>query len=186
MKKIIIDDVAQITSDVIKLMDDFENVLIVGYYETIVEAFNLLMKLTDNEFVSGELYPVDYDNYEDAYYLECNGGQLYFGKARWNGHDKYIMFDFDKAFVEEDFLDDFLTNNDIDDVVVFGFEDVRETENVEKSDGKEDGDYTICMDDDEKGFCFCINNDFEHTKFKYRGDKKLNRDEVMKMVHEYI
>ena len=92
MKKIIIDDVAQITTDVIKLMDDFESVLIVGYYETIVEAFNLLMKLTDNEFAYGELHPADYDNYEDAYYLECDGGQLYFGKARWDDHDKYIAF----------------------------------------------------------------------------------------------
>ena len=181
MRKMIIDDISQITNEIIQLTTDFEkDALIVGYYETIVDAFNIIMKLTDNNFVFGELHPAEFDGYDDAYYLECTGGEISLGKVRWSDKDKYIMFEFDKAFVEEDFIDDFLTNNEPNGVVVFGFDD------IDRDDNEDDNDFTICMDDDRNGFCFCIQDDCGHTKFKYRGSKELSDDDVMKIIRDYI
>lgn len=179
MRKILIEDIAQISDEIIDLnADDEKTIVIVGYYETIADIFNIFMKYTNYEFEFGELHPVEYDGYDDAWYAELSENKISLGRARWDDNDKYIMFDFDRAYVEEDFLNEFLESNNINNVTVFGFEDVHPRNDSEDSN--------ICIDDDDLGFCFCLSGNNEHVKFKYRGTEKLNRDMISDIIHEYV
>lgn len=183
--KIIIDDVCDIANDVIEYFEDNSSgeVVVVGYYETIAEIFNTIIHETDARFCAGRLYPPEVNDYDEAYYLSYDGEEIWVGECEWKSHNKYISFEFDRAYVEEDFYDKFLSNNSEDGVVVFGLSDVNDMDDA--ADIHED-DVSLCMDDDGYGFCFCIGDDIHHTKFKYRGNTKLSRDAVSSIINSYI
>ena len=182
MRKIVIKDLSKIAEEISECCHDSHvGVVVVGYYETIVELFNILIKTTDSEFISGELHPCEYDGYEDAYYIEYDNNEIWTGKARYDCSDDYVMFDEDIAYVEEDFLKDYLKSNNIDNVVVFGFSDVHD-----EKDNEHNPNTCLCMNDDNTGFTFCTENEFGHSKFKYKGNKKLTEDEAWEIVDKYF
>ena len=180
MKKIKIDDICEIADQIIKYADDTDNdVVVVGYSETIGELFNYLIKETDSELVDAEFSSPEIDGYDEAYYIIYDKEEIWLGRAYSEDHGKYIKFCHDMAYVEEDFLDDFKETNSVDNVVVFGFTDVNDED-------EDDNNVSICMDDDECGFCFCIGDDVNHTKFKFRGNKKLTPEKVSEIINEYV
>jgi hypothetical protein len=144
---------------------------VVGYYETIVDILNWLIKNTDAEFVEGELHAYEYDHYEDAFVLEYYENEIYINKFA-NEHN-HLTLSCDNTYVEEDFVDEYAETNIMDeDVIIFGYSDV---------DNSNDGNY-FCMDDDLCGFCCCIDN----TKFKYRGSVKLTTDMINKILNDFL
>lgn len=183
MKKKVIDDIQVIVETMIDYGKDSKQTLLIGYYDTIITAFNMLIKSSDAEFVAGEIDPYEWVSYDDAYYLEYDGEEIYVGRTVWKGHDRYLIFDgYSVAFIEEDFYEDFCETNTTNNAIPFGFSDVNEQ--VDKQ--TEDDQTSLCMDEDECGFCFCIGTDDNHTKFRYRGNKKLTQSEVGKMINEYL
>ena len=176
IKKKVVDDVIVIAKEISKTE---EYTVLVGYYETVVAVLNWLIKMTDAEFTSGELNQPEIDGYDEAYFLEYDGEEIWVGKAYDENFHKYLYFEVDNAYVEEDFYDQYAKSNSTHNVIVFGFDDVND-------DKAEDDGVSICMDDDECGFCFCIDNDVAHTKFKYRGNKKLTQEMVSNIINEYV
>lgn len=181
MKKMIIEDIGDIVDNIIKIGEQKKQVVVLGYYETIAALFNILMKVTDSEFIAGQLAPYEVDGYDEAYYLEYNADEIWLGKAQWEGHDQYLKFEWDETFCEEDFAEKYIKSNGDENLTIFGFKDVHDdVPNKYGSNGN------VCMDDDECGFCFCVEDGENHTKFKYRGSNKLTRDQVSKIINEYI
>ena len=182
MRKIIIKDLDKIANEISeRCRDNDVGIAVIGYYETIVELFNVLIKTTDSEFIAGELHPHDYDGYDDAYYIEYDNNEIWIGKVRYDGSNDYVKFSEGIVYVEEDFLKDFLKSNDVDNVVVFGFLDVHD-----EIDKEYNSNTCLCMNDDDTGFTFCAENEFGHSKFKYKGNKKLTEDEAWEIVNKYF
>ena len=154
------------------------NIVLISDYEDIVEAFNILIKTTGAEFVAGELDSYDCSGYDNAYYLEFDNEEIWLGKAVWDD-EKYYCFESDIAFVKDDFYKDYLTNNDDEGVIVFGYDEGESEKDL-------DDHVKFCMDDDECGFCCCIDDDNNHMKFKYKGNKKLNKEEISKIIDDYV
>lgn len=145
----------------------------VGYYDTIVDILNWLIKNTEAEFAEGELHSYDYDHYDDAFVLQYCDGDIYVDKFAIG--ERYLTLSYDVVYVEEDFIDAFAETNVMgNDVIVFNFD--TETEELNKEDNY------FCMDDDLCGFCCCIDN----TKFKYRGSVKLTTDMINKILNDFL
>ena len=177
MKKKIVDDVYEIVDDVLELyINGKQKIAVVGYYETILEIMNTLIKITDDvNFESGVLENPQYTEYEDAFYLILEEDGITTGEM-WNKyHERYLMLEANYTFVEEDFAEDFFDTNEDKNVVVFGFGDVHD----------EVGDHhepCVCLTNDRKGFTCCIDNGFSYTKFKYSGSKILSDDDVWDII----
>ena len=181
-KKLIIDDVYQIAEQMIDVAAPNKCVVAVGYYDTIQELFNILLK-SDNEyeFIAGQLEPEEWDGYDEAWYVEIiDGNEVYVGKMQYDGKDDYIMLEADYGFVEEDFLDQYLENNDSNGVTVFGFDDVHDTGDEED----DDSNTCLCMDKDQMGFTFCSTSEYGHHKLRYRGNKQLTEEQAWDIVAE--
>lgn len=166
-----------------KLMDFVEDSIchtgiIIGYYDTIVDAFNYIIKNSDANFAEGELNSPEWDGYDDAWYLDYSEDEIYLGKAYNNESDRYFMFEGDLVYVEEDFVDGYLKTNDKENVIVFGFDDIEEDDNTPS----DKTGTCLCLTDDKMGFSFCADNEYGHQKLVYRGNKKLTEDEAWSIV----
>lgn len=154
-----------------KLIKDYPSdflMVVVGYYATIVDILNWLIKNTDAEFTEGELYSYDYDHYDDAFVLQYCDGDIYIDKFATG--ERHLTLSYDVVYIEEDFVDAFTETNVMDNnVITFGFDTEQE-------------DNYFCMDDDFCGFCYCTDN----TKFKYRGSVKLTTDMVNKILNDFL
>ncbi len=184
MKKIVVDDIYEIIGDIIDLYDNDSDkkIVVVGYYEIIQEAMNTIIKMVDDvRFVGGQLDEYDYDGYDDAWYLELQDGGIYTGKIYNDLHDCYLMMETDYAFVEEDFIDQYLETNSSHGVTEFGFDDVHDSD-----DTAADSNACVCKTDDGYGFTFCDHSDGNHYKFTYRGTKKLTDDMIHDLLCEYV
>lgn len=177
MKKVIIDDIYTIAEQMIDVAAPNKVVVAVGYYDTIQELFNILIKSdNDYEFVGGRLEPEEWENYEEAWYVEIMDDiEMYVGKMQYDGRDDYIVLEADYGFVEEDFLDQYLENNDTTGLTVFGFDDVHE-------DDVEEQEKCLCMDNDSMGFTFCVADEYGYHKLRYRGNQKLTKDDAWEIV----
>ena len=177
MEKIRVNDTEDLIMEHI-MLDESDQLLVVGYYETIISAINFLIKEYDVNFTGGEIIDPDYDGYEDSYYLEFYDDEFSVGKTYNEKLDEYLMFDIDTVFVEEDFVDDFLRTNKPDHLVVFGFNDIAGDDYDFMND-----DGCVCIDEDKKGFSLCIHDDYGHTKFRYRGCKELSHDDIQEILY---
>lgn len=180
MRKVIIEDIYTIAEQMVDVAAPNKCVVAVGYYDTIQELFNILLKSNDDyEFVAGQLEPEEWDGYDEAWYVEIvDGDEIYTGKMQYDGRDDYILLEADYSFVEEDFLDQYLENNDTTGVTVFGFDDVHEEPSDEKLPD------CLCMDKDGLGFTFCSTNEYGHHRLRYRGNKKLTESDAWDIVAE--
>lgn len=178
-KKILFEDYEHLTEEIISSINNgHESVALVGYYGTVCDVMNMLIKDTKLELISADLHDYDYDEYEDAYYLEVDAenNQIWIGKMKWENDRNYITLYDEVVFVEEDFSEEYFKNNSKDGVFVIGFTDV--VDNEDKS--------CLCFDDDNCGFSFCINTDMGRSKFKYRGNTKLTPEDAWEIVSEYF
>lgn len=180
MKKIVIDDIYTIAEQMVDISAPNKCVSAVGYYDTIQELFNILLKLDDDyEFIGGRLEPEEWNGYDEAWYIEImDGNDIYIGQMQYDGEDDYILLESDYCFVEEDFLDQYLENNDVYGLTVFGFDDVHnEIQDDELPD-------CLCMDEDKLGFTFCSTNQYGHQRLRYRSNKKLTESEAWDIIAE--
>lgn len=177
MNKRIVDDVYEIVDDILEIYDKKkQKIAVVGYYETILEIMNALIKVTEGIcFESGVLENPEYTEYEDSFYLLLEDDGITTGEM-WNDfNERYLILEPDCAFVEEDFADDYFDVNEDKNVVVFGFDDVHDY--IEHDDKP-----CVCMTKDKKGFTFCVDDEFGHTKFKYHGNKVLSEEEMWDII----
>ena len=187
MRTIKIDDVCEIGKEIIDYVNktDYE-VVVVGYSDTIGELLTYLIKESDSILVNAEFSSPDIDGYEEAYYLIYDDEEIWVGKAQNDGSKKYILFDSEKTYVEEDFVDEYKKTNYLDDdVTVFKF-DYEDEDDIPWASDDDEKPVSICMDDDECGFCFCIEDENNHTRFKYRGNKKLTPEKISEIINEYM
>ena len=181
-KIFVIDDVYQIAEQMIDVADSQNDVVAVGYYDTIQELFNILIKADDDyAFIGGQLEPEEWDNYDEAWYIRLsNNSDIYTGKM-WNEyHDRYFDLCADWAYIEEDFADQYFESNNTTVTVIFGFDDVHDTD----EDEEDDSNTCLCMDKDQMGFTFCATNEYGHHKLKYRGNKQLTEEQAWDIVAE--
>ena len=178
----VIDDAYQIAEQMIDVSSPNKVVVAVGYYDTIQELFNILIKSdNDYEFIGGQLEPVEWGDYEEAWYVEImDDNEMYVGKMQYDGRDDYIVLEADYSFVEEDFLDQYLENNDTNGLTVFGFDDVHPVDN----DKDNCADTCLCMDKDNLGFTFCVTDEYGYHKLRYRGNHELTKDDAWEIVAE--
>lgn len=185
MKKISIDNAVDIAKKMNKCKGEYfdESIVAVGYYETVVEIMNYLIKNTSAEFVSGELNEPEWDGYDEAYYVELYGDEIYVGKSAAIGKDKagkevvaYICYESREVFVEEDFLEPYLKNNSDDNVVVFSF-----TKEEEETNGM-----YVFKDKDNKGFTYCGCSDGGYYRYTYRGIDKLSEEDIKKILNRFV
>lgn len=175
-----IDNIESIVKNFSTLCGDDRDAVVVGNYETIVEALNYLVKNTNSYFVCGELSFPEVDGYDGGYYIIFDNKEIWTGKIKTSDACDCVMFECDYAYVEDCYQKDYLSNNTKHGMVVFTYDD------IEEDDHEDDDNHCVCMDDDRMGFCLCINeNDFHH-KFKYRGNKKLTDDDVINICNEYL
>lgn len=175
-----IDNIESIVKNFPALCQDDKDVVIIGTYDTVVDAFNYLIKNTDSKFVCGELQPPEMDEYDDGWYIIFDKDEIWMGKTKTSDRCDCVTFDCDYAYVEDGFEKAYLPNNTEDGMVVFTYDE------IEEDDHEDDDNHCVCMDDDRMGFCLCINeNDFHH-KFKYRGNRKLTDDDVINICNEYL
>lgn len=181
MNKMYIEDMHDVTDKAIQVCEHIHNgeVLIVGFYEDVVEAFNMLMKETDAEFISGCLEDPSISGYENAYALSYTDDEIWIEKCYDDDSKRISMYDFDVAYVSEYFYDDFIKTNKTDNVVQFSFDE----ETVQKHDHSHD-ETCLCQTHDGTGFTFCIDDDTSHIKFEYKGMKKLTEDEIWQIISE--
>ena len=180
--KLRIDSVHELTDRIIDYCCDNPdtNVVLVGCYDTVIDAFNILIKETDAEFVAGELNMPEWDGYEGAWYVDYSQDEIWVGKALNERNDKYLLFEADFSFVEEDFESEYKATNGEDNLVVFGYND------VEDGYDHEHHGTCLCLDEDKLGFTFCFQGDGDYRKFRFRGNHKLTEDEAWKMVRDYM
>ena len=170
MEKIRIENIEELEDRIENVSID-KDVCVVGCYDTIVNLLNSLIKNTNFKLINCILEDPDC-GYKDAYYLETYGNNIWVDCGC--NEDGYLHTEYDIAFVEEDFTDDFLELNDSDNVIEFGF-------------GEEDQDHdgeTVCMDNDRCGFCYCVNNEHGYMKFRYKGTKKLSDKDIEKIIDD--
>lgn len=175
MRKYVLKETEEIVDKIIEREDD---TLLIGYYETIIEALNLLIKKTDFDIVCAEICPYDYDNYDGAYFLNCDDrGDIYVGKAFDEEIEKFYFFDCDHVYIEEDFCADYAEINGDTNVDVFTFSDDIEMH----TSGQEP---LLTIDNDRCGFCLCYTDDNNTYRFKYRGQVRLTNDMIVKIIND--
>lgn len=189
MEKVVIDDIDLIVNLVIKRLDNkpYELPSIVGYYETIQEALNLLIKRTDFELVGADFWEPEYDGYDEAYSLFVYDNEITIKKAYSEKLGRYLASETDYAFVEEDFADKYIEANPLTDGVIFGFDDVNDVSEDDENDFS-DIPVCICIDDDHKGFCACRFNDEigDYEKYSFGTDRVLSRQEIYDRIDEFF
>lgn len=177
MRKIVIDDIAQISAEMIAFNSiEGHHSVVVGSYEVIVEILNTIIKNTNAVFVNGELNMPDSDGYENAYYLEYAEDELWVDKMYNEMHKRYLTIEADRVWVEDEFSNDYLDANDAKNVIIFEFDS--ELEDPSKVP-------CLCLDDDALGFTCCYNSELGHGKFKYRGSEKLTEEKAWDIVYNY-
>lgn len=177
MRKIVIDDIAQISAEMIAFNSiEGHHSVAVGSYEVIVAMLNTIIKNTNATFVNGELNMPDSDGYEKAYYLEYTKNELWVGKIYNDIYKRYLTIEADKVWVEDEFSKDYLVVNDAENVTIFKFDS-------EANDASEVP--CLCLDDDALGFTCCYHDELGHGKFKYRGSEKLTEEKAWDIVYNY-
>lgn len=175
-----IDNIESIVENFIPLCGDDRDAVVIGTYETVVDAFNYLMKNTDSQFVCGELELPEMDGYDDGWYVIFDKNEIWTGKIKTSDRCDCVTFDCDYAYVEDGFEKAYLSKNTEDGMIVFTYDDVDECNHNDDYHG------CVCMDDDKMGFSLCINEDGFSHKFKYRGNNKLTEDDVIDICNKYF
>lgn len=182
MEKITIDDIDMIVSLVIERVKNKTYGLpaIVGYYGTIQEALNLLIKRTDFELVGADFWETEYNGYDEAYVLFIYDNEISVRKAYSEELKRYLVSEADYAFVEEDFADEYLKVNPKQSGVIFGFDDV--------DDHMCDSTIHLCINDDHKGFCSCRLDDEtgDREQFVFECERVLSEREIFDKIGEYF
>ena len=179
MKAMRIKDVHDITCDIERFGTNDTSVIIIGYYDTIIEVFNTLIKETDSKLVEGELASPEWDGYDEAYYIWYSESNMYVSKAYNEECDSYYLIDCDIAFVEEDFLEDYLEDNSPTNVITFGWDDVI-YDNEDKLDA-------FRFSADQKSFSFTyLDSNEDKVTFVYSGEKRLTEQEAWEIFYSYF
>ncbi len=187
MNKIIINDGNDLAREILGYLSDHECIDdfgVVADYYTICDLLNGLIKDDNNCYnaVSVDLHDPEYDNYDDAYYLEgnVNTQEIYVGKMICEGHDDFLIIMGDVIFIDHIYLDQYMeSKNSSKNLKVFAYAD----------DEYDHADYAPCFcwkDEDHKGFSFCVDNDHDHVRIKYEGTKTLTTDEAYKIIDSYF
>lgn len=181
MENVIIENMTYVANEVAKFCgDDVEkNGVIIGYYDDVCEAFNTLMKDTNTLFVSGELWEPEYNGYDGPYYIEYSPEEIFVGKAYYK-EDNMMLFEPDIAYVDKDFINEFLKSSFTDNVVCYSYDGCDEDDNNEDDICDHYG--CICFDEDKCGFKYCTYEDDERVMFCYRGSKKLTEIDAVNII----
>lgn len=181
MKKLKIEDNVDLFVEVKKTYEQTHNVILIGYYSEIIEVANALIKETNAEISNANIYSPDYDEYDDAYYLEVIDDEIWIDEAQSDGVMSYFGDSEGEVFVGVDFIDEYLKINPDKNLTAYSCDDfVLLTEDESK------GEPCLCMDDDGMGFTFCIHDKDSEYKFKYKSDKKLTPDDAWVIVSRHF
>ena len=174
-----IDNIESIVENFVPLCGDDRDAVVIGTYETVVDAFNYLMKNTDSQFVCGELELPEMDGYDDGWYVIFDKNEIWTGKIKTSDHYDCVAFDCDYAYVEYGFEEAYLSNNTDDGMVVF-------TYSTNTNGNVNDHPCVIYMNDDNTGFTFCFKNDLVDKKFQYVGNIPLEFRDIVNIVEQYM
>ena len=174
------------------LMEELEDVMIngkdfgiVGSYETIKEFLNYVMNEgTDYELTSCVLKPPEYDDYDDAYVMAFYGefGEIEVNKALNTTLNKYSLYSLDKALVEKQYYDKWASVNTNTENIIITFDKEKSADDEKPIANSK---IKVCVDDDHKGFCACIDDKGFHSEFTYKGPAPLNSKDISDILHAH-
>lgn len=149
---------------------------LIGYYDNVANIMNELIR-DGADLIDADIHPEEYDGYCDAYQLSYIPDDGIYVAKMYSEDGECLYSEDDIVLIEEDFVADYLEVNEMpSDFLVFGYRDVHENE--------EDDKPCLCMDDDNKGFTFCINDENGRIKFRYACDKRISINDAWKIVEE--
>ena len=177
-EKMIIFDSDDLIDYFIDIQKDCSNseFCIIGSYDTIVTIINEAVR-SGYDLIHAELKCEELDGYDKGFIAFFDGVdyELWVEKAYDNGEYEYI--DEKNVYVEDIYVEEFSKMNDHLKFNVFGYKDSE----LDLGD-----DACLCVDDDEKGFSICVNNEDDGStlKFTFRGNRKLSKEYINMILKE--
>ena len=164
-------NIEEIVFDCLKYVDKtLGHVVIICNYEMAIGLVNEVVKYTDfvlKEFENGS-------NCEGPFIVDMYSDNELWVLSALNGSGKYLAPDCDHIFIAGDFAAGFKAQWPDVDFTEFRMGEPEET------------DYCICMNADEKGFCFCRNLSDGHSyQLVYKGNEKLTERDAYNIVSDY-
>ena len=182
MDRIVIDEI----EDIVELMLDSdtygEDINVVGSYDDIKDILNTLIAYADAVFVSGELIDPEFDEYEDAYYLNYVDGEILVGKMYNDIHKEYIYLEPSYTFLDNEFAEKFFKTNPSENVTIYSRDEFED--NVKDDD--EHKHQCVCAKDDGHGFTVCAHRGGEVFKFEYHTSDKMTDEDVKWLATDFL
>lgn len=176
MDRIVIDEI----EDIVELMLDSdtygEDINVVGSYDDIKDILNTLIAYADATFVSGALIDPEFDEYEDAYYLNYADGEILVGKMYNDIHKEYIYLEPSYTFLDKEFAEKFFKTNPSENVTIYSWDEFEDEHSHE----------CVCGKDDGHGFTVCAHRGGEVFKFEYYTDEKLTDEDIKCLATDFL
>ena len=184
MDRIVIDEI----DDIVELMLDTdaygEDINVVGDYYDIRDILNTLIAYAGAVFVSGELIDPEFDEYEDAYYLNYADGEIIVGKMYNDIHKKYIYLEPSHTFLNGAFVKKFLETNPGENVTIYSYEEFENEDEFVTEDGH--NHECVCAKDDGHGFAVCAHRDGDVFKLEFHTTEKLTDEDIKYLATDFL
>jgi len=98
---------------------------------------------------------------------------------KYVGDKMFVYCEADYYFIDSDYAYDYIEDyphveGDVFPMIIGEPEFYEEDEHVPHS---------LCVDDDNRGFCFCYDDEYGHHQFTYRGSKALTRETIVNIIN---
>ncbi len=158
-----------LAKDCLSLTGDEQFASVICSYETAHKLVNYIVKNTPaslGECIMDGSEPVVVDIYGGgevcAFPAVNNDGDLMSGCA-------------DYCLVEREFSDKYVDDNPDDSFITFVVTDREENST----------DWTVCVHEDKKGFCYCRTTKYGDFSFSYRGNEVLTDNDIHRILEKY-
>ncbi len=162
--------IKDLAMDCISLITDNDEFgSIVCDYETANELVNYIIKNTDYtlvECVMDGSEPVTVDIFGDK---EVSVFPII------NDKGKYMSACSDYCMIAREFADAYAEDNPNDSFITFVVTDREENST----------DWTVCVHEDKKGFCYCRTTKYGDFSFSYRGNEVLTDNDIHRILEKY-
>ena len=180
MDRIVIDEI----EDIVELMLDSdtygEDINVVGSYDDIKDILNTLIAYADAVFVSGELFDPEFDEYEDAYYLNYADGEIMVGKMYNNAIEEYIYLEPTHTFLDNEFAEKFFETNPRVNVTLYSRDE------IESDVDDEDCHECVCGENGGHGFTVCAHRGGDVFKLEYHTSEKLTDEDIKYLATDFL
>ena len=162
-------DIERLVSECISYKYRCDNgVSIITDYYTTLDIINCLIKKTKYTLTA---FDVLFENVNKPFVIDIDEDEIWVSSAINPKNGKYFPCNYGRVYVEDTYADKFPKDNDVE-IVKFKI-------------GAEQ-DYSICVEANKKGFCYCQNLGDKEYEFTYHSNKEMTDEEIYKIIDEYV